>query len=276
MPWLQASMVTELMTPLMPGAGPPPTTSASFPPLVVLAIACLTLRMPPSSGYGTRADHPGAGSGRAVGEPSPDGGARQHAPPCVVGETSIQSSSAPAKRPPGAGRGNRRPFSFSIPYRYTPLPGDAARGPVFRRHSLRQRIPTVSRAADGRQDGAAAPGRNTGGLEHLHGVLPGAAPRRLHLRPRRPEAIRPVAAIVAASARARAAAGRDGGDGRLYRSAGGRDPDARPAGVGVPVLRDRRAAVGDDRIAVFRGRDQRPAVAVVVFPARPSVVRRPL
>src|SRR5438128_8318469 len=27
-----ASMVTELMTPLMPGAGPPPTTSASLPP----------------------------------------------------------------------------------------------------------------------------------------------------------------------------------------------------------------------------------------------------
>src|SRR5438874_8666873 len=31
MPWLMASMVTELMTPLMPGAGPPPTRRASLP-----------------------------------------------------------------------------------------------------------------------------------------------------------------------------------------------------------------------------------------------------
>src|SRR5688572_20560498 len=31
MPWLIASMVTELMTPLMPGAGPPPTTITSLP-----------------------------------------------------------------------------------------------------------------------------------------------------------------------------------------------------------------------------------------------------
>src|SRR6478672_6166172 len=30
-PWLMASMVTELMTPLMPGAGPPPTTMTSLP-----------------------------------------------------------------------------------------------------------------------------------------------------------------------------------------------------------------------------------------------------
>src|SRR5262249_14358332 len=31
MPLLIASMVTELMTPLMPGAGPPPTIRASLP-----------------------------------------------------------------------------------------------------------------------------------------------------------------------------------------------------------------------------------------------------
>src|SRR5205814_8261169 len=30
-PWLTASMVTELMTPLLPGAGPPPTTIATRP-----------------------------------------------------------------------------------------------------------------------------------------------------------------------------------------------------------------------------------------------------
>ena len=30
MPWLMASMVTALMTPLMPGAGPPPTTERQF------------------------------------------------------------------------------------------------------------------------------------------------------------------------------------------------------------------------------------------------------
>src|ERR671936_687007 len=30
-PWLIASIVTELITPLMPGAGPPPTTIASLP-----------------------------------------------------------------------------------------------------------------------------------------------------------------------------------------------------------------------------------------------------
>ena len=41
MPWLRASMVTALMTPLMPGAGPPPTSRASRPFVDALLMAVL-------------------------------------------------------------------------------------------------------------------------------------------------------------------------------------------------------------------------------------------
>src|SRR5437016_2447322 len=38
MPCSIASIVTELMTPLMPGAGPPPTTRASLPGIATMAM----------------------------------------------------------------------------------------------------------------------------------------------------------------------------------------------------------------------------------------------
>src|SRR5436190_14259765 len=38
-PWFMPSMVAALMTPLMPGAGPPPTRIASLPRLMLLAIS---------------------------------------------------------------------------------------------------------------------------------------------------------------------------------------------------------------------------------------------
>ena len=46
---------------------------------------------------------------------------------------------------------------------------------------LPRRVPAVLRAADDRQDGAAAVRRGSGRLEHLHGVLPGGAPGGLRL-----------------------------------------------------------------------------------------------
>ena len=64
---------------------------------------------------------------------------------------------------------------------------EAAReGPPCRSCSLGRlprRVPAVLRAADDRQDGAAAVRRVPGGLEHLHGVLPGGAAGGLRLSP---------------------------------------------------------------------------------------------
>ena len=54
MPWLIASMVTELITPLIPGAGPPPTSRAKR-----LAFASLAMRLTSStaSGAAPRSGH---------------------------------------------------------------------------------------------------------------------------------------------------------------------------------------------------------------------------
>ncbi len=62
-PWLIASMVTELMTPLIPGAGPPPTTSASLPPA---AIAAASSR-PRACAYSSLVDDRGGGGGFKAG-----------------------------------------------------------------------------------------------------------------------------------------------------------------------------------------------------------------
>ena len=43
----------------------------------------------------------------------------------------------------------------------------------LRHHAFPQLVTAVRRPADDRQDGAPAPRRHSGGLEHLHGVLPG-------------------------------------------------------------------------------------------------------
>src|SRR5260370_20000630 len=53
MRWLIASMVTELMTPLMPGAGPPPTTRANLPPPGSVAMKTTSLHV---RATGARAD----------------------------------------------------------------------------------------------------------------------------------------------------------------------------------------------------------------------------
>src|SRR5439155_24335006 len=54
-----------------------------------------------------------------------------------------------------------------------------------RRHTISQLLTVVPRAADDREDGAAAAWRNARSVEHLHGVLPVDAARRVSVRGRR-------------------------------------------------------------------------------------------
>src|SRR5690348_1588312 len=76
MPLLIASMVTELMTPLMPGAGPPPTIKANLPELVSFAMdtphvgnteASLVLRWRPIARFRASKDAGAAASGEEDG-----------------------------------------------------------------------------------------------------------------------------------------------------------------------------------------------------------------
>src|SRR3954462_7330191 len=60
-PWLTASITTELMTPLIPGAGPPPTTIATFPRIAESAMVRNA-----SKGRG----RPGEGDERPRGRPT--------------------------------------------------------------------------------------------------------------------------------------------------------------------------------------------------------------
>src|SRR5438094_974921 len=119
----------------MPGAGPPPTTSASLP-LGVSDIAgshwsirgSVSLQWPATE---------------SPGEPLSDGG--RVTASCLAGRKKpAYSLAAPRRNVRTASAAaaealliNRHAFLFSIPYRHPPLTGDAACGPVFRRHSLR-------------------------------------------------------------------------------------------------------------------------------------------
>ena len=62
-----------------------------------------------------------------------------------------------------------------------------------RRHDPRERVPAVPSAAAGEQGDFALVWRMSGGLDHVHVVLPGGAVRRLRVRPS-------AAAMVAAAA----------------------------------------------------------------------------
>src|SRR5437868_1779413 len=78
-----------------------------------------------------------------------------------------------------------------------------------------ERAAAVPGAADVRQDGAALAWRHAGGVEHLHGVLPGHAAAGLRLR----ASGQPLADAESAGGRARRVAG--AGAGRAADLAGG-------------------------------------------------------
>ena len=73
---------------------------------------------------------------------------------------------------------------------------------AFCRHAVHQRVAVVHGPADGRQDGAAAIGRQPGGLECLHGLLPGPSLARLPLCPLRRGQVRAEEAMADSSGRA--------------------------------------------------------------------------
>src|SRR6266481_8753391 len=105
MPWLMASIVTELMTPLIPGAGPPPTTRARRPEFASFAMQlpqmqagaifpfeqCTAKRHPCHDGFWFPGSAWEPGAGEALpreAEPRVHGVPRQSLGTRVIGDTS--------------------------------------------------------------------------------------------------------------------------------------------------------------------------------------------
>src|SRR5262245_1744308 len=120
-----------------------------------------------------------------------------------------------------------------------------------------QRAAAISNPADGRQDAAAQNGRDAGGVECLHGLLPGRAPRRVCVLARDDALARVAAAAFAAPRRTAAAvAGPPDRDFRRRLPHLGRKRDA---GVARAHATDARG-----RLAVPRRLDDRAPVATLV------------
>ncbi len=137
--------------------------------------------------------------------------------------------------------------------------GPDRRPAALRAHALRGRHAAVRDAADGGQDDPAAARRHARGVEHVHGVLPGRAARRLRLRAREHRAAAALAPGAPASGRARAAPGG---------AAPGREPAPAAGRRGQPGARRAHAPVGLGGPALPGGERDRAAAAEVVHPDR--------
>src|SRR6266852_872731 len=137
--------------------------------------------------------------------------------------------------------------------------GPDRRPAALRAHALRGRDAPVRDAADGGQDDPAAARRHPRDVEHLPGVLPGRAARRLRLRAREHHAPAALAPGAPASDRARGAPGR---------AAPGREPAPATRRRGQPGARRAHAPVGLGGPALPGGERDRAAAPAVVHPDR--------
>jgi len=83
----------------------------------------------------------------------------------------------------GVGRAGTLGGLARRPGRPTPHESKSTHAIAFRPHAVHQRHAAVRGAADVRQDGVAAAGRDARRVEHLHGLLPGDAAGRVRVRP---------------------------------------------------------------------------------------------